>query len=83
MAIYATIMLANALAYGALLLTVRAQHQPGSLPAAFGRRCIGINLVAVAVYALAIPAAFVSPVLSLAMNFAVTLMYITPLPRPE
>jgi uncharacterized membrane protein len=82
-AVYATIMLANALAYGALLMAIRAQHDPAELPAAFGRRCIAINVIAGAVYALAIPAAFVSQVLSLAMNFAMTLIYMTPLPRPE
>jgi uncharacterized membrane protein len=82
-AVYATVMLANAAAYGALLLAIRAQHDPAALPAAFGRRCLTVNLVAGVVYALAIPAAFIAPALSLGMNFAVTLMYLTPLPRPE
>ena len=42
-----------------------------------------LNLAALAVYAAAIPAAYVSPLLSLGMNFAVTLIYITPYARPE
>jgi uncharacterized membrane protein len=82
-AVYASVMLANALAFGALFSAIRAQHDPNDLPAAFSRRCLTINLIAVVVYALAIPVAFVSPALSLAMNFAMTMMYMTPLPRPE
>jgi hypothetical protein len=37
----------------------------------------------VTVYALAIPAAFFHPTLSLAMIFAMTLTYVTPLVRPD
>jgi len=82
-AFYAGVMLANGVIYGALDAAIRAQHPPGERPPAFGRRTRLINLGAGVTYALAIPAAYLSPILSLVMNFAVSVVYMTPWARPE
>ncbi len=81
-ALYAAVMLANALAYWLLASAIQAQYRGGPMPPAFGRRARLVNYAAVTVYALAIPAAYLNPTLALAMIFAVSLTYMTPLPRP-
>jgi uncharacterized membrane protein len=42
-----------------------------------------VNLAALAVYVLAIPAALINPLLSLALNLTVSVVYFTPYPRPD
>ena len=76
-------MPANGFAYWALGAAIADQYDPTALPAAFNRRIVIVNAATLVIYALAIPAACVSPALSLAMNFAMTLFYMTPLQRPE
>ena len=82
-AVYAAVMLANALAYALLSAVILAQYRGEPRPRAFGRVPQAISAAAVTVYALAIPAAFFHPTLSLAMIFAMTLTYVTPLVRPD
>jgi uncharacterized membrane protein len=82
-AIYASVMLCNGFAYWALGAAIADQYEPSALPALFSRRIVIVNAATLTVYALAIPVAFVQPALSLAMNFAMTLLYMTPLQRPE
>ena len=79
----AAVMLANALAYALLSAVILAQYRGEPRPRAFGRVPQAISAAAVTVYALAIPAAFFHPTLSLAMIFAMTLTYVTPLVRPD
>jgi uncharacterized membrane protein len=82
-ALYASVMLCNGFAYWALGAAIADQYDPSALPPAFSRRIVIVNAATLVVYALAIPAAFVQPALSLAMNFAMTLLYMTPLQRPR
>ena len=82
-AVYAAVMLVNGLVYGVLAAAVRAQYAPGQRPPALGSRPLLINVGAGVTYVLAIPVAYLSPTLSLAMNFAVTLVYMTRWARPE
>jgi len=81
-AVYAAVMLVAGLVYGALAAAVRAQYAPDERPPAMGRRPLLINTGAAVTYTLAIPAAYLSPALSLAMNFAVSLVYMTRWARP-
>jgi uncharacterized membrane protein len=83
MAVYAAVMLANALAFTGLALAIRRQHDPSERPAGFRGTARIINLGGLVAYAAAIPLAFALPTLSLALIFAVCLIYMTPLPRPE
>jgi uncharacterized membrane protein len=82
-AMYAAVMLVSGLAYGALAAAVRAQYPPGQRPPALGSRTLLINAGAAVTYVLAIAAAYLSPILSLAMNFAVSLVYMSRWSRPE
>ena len=82
-AVYAAVMLVSGLVYGVLAAAVRAQYPPGQRPPALGSRTLLINAAAAVTYILAIPAAYVSPVLSLALNFAVSIAYMTRWARPE
>ena len=82
-AVYAAVMLANGMAYALLSAVIMAQYKGEPKPAAFGRVPMLINAGAVVLYALAIPAAFFHPTVSLAMIFAVSLVYVSPLVRPQ
>ena len=81
-AVYAGVMLANALAYSVLGLAIEAQHEVPSAVAAFGPRVRLAGYVAAGAYALAMPAAFLHPGVSLALIFLVSVYYMTPTARP-
>ena len=83
MAVYAAVMLANALAFSLLAVAIQRQHDPAERPRAFRGLARAINLAGLAAYTAAIPLAFVLPTLSLALITAVCVAYVTPLPRPE
>jgi uncharacterized membrane protein len=80
---YATIMLLAGFAFWSLAMGIKAQYEPGPEPAAFTPRNELINAGALAVYALAIPVAFLNQVAALALILACALMYVTPLTRPD
>ena len=82
-ALYAAIMLANGAAYGALTFAIRAQYPADAPPPVFRGAAVAINFAAIGLYVLAIPAAYLSPLLSLAMNLAVSFVYMSALARPE
>jgi uncharacterized membrane protein len=82
MALYAVVMLCNGLAYWALAEAIRSQHPRDAIPAAFRGRAALLNFGAIAAYTVAVPAAFVSPLISLALLLLVDLAYVTPLARP-
>lgn len=82
-AVYAAVMLGAGLGYNLLALAIRAQYGQERLPPALSRRGLLLNAGALAIYALAIPAAWLSPLLSLALIFAPCVLFITPLTRPS
>jgi uncharacterized membrane protein len=82
-AVYAGVMFANALAYHGLMLSIVAQYPPGERPAFFAPPLQLAGAAAAVLYAVAIPVAYFSPALSLAVNFAVSVFYMTPIPRPR
>src|SRR5690348_17185798 len=81
-AVYAAVMLVNALAYTLLARAIEAQHHASERPPAFQQRSRIVGYAAAAAYAAAIPAAFFDPWISLALIFAVSLYYMTPISRP-
>jgi uncharacterized membrane protein len=81
-AIYAVVMLLNGLAYFWLTLSIAAQHPKGEPPAWVAPQRLA-GYFAAATYVIAIPAAYVHPALSLALNVAVSVFYATPIPRPR
>jgi uncharacterized membrane protein len=82
-AIYAGVMLANGLAYALLSMVILAQYRGEPRPKAFGPIPLLISAGAVTIYALAIPVAYFHPTLSLAMLFAVNIVYVSTLVRPD
>ncbi len=82
MALYAVVMLANGVAYWALAAAIMAQHPPTAIPAVFLGRARALNVGAITAYVLAVPLAFVSPLISLALLLVVDILYVTPLARP-
>ncbi len=81
-AFYAGVMLANALSYWLLSHAIESQHARADEPLAFRRRVRLAGNVAAVGYALAIPAAFLHPAISLGLAAAISVYYMTPLPRP-
>ena len=80
----AGIMASCGLAFWALRSAIAQHiHDPDELATFNYGRAKVINAVAVATYALAIPAAYIHPLLSLAMNLAISILYMTPLARPD
>jgi uncharacterized membrane protein len=80
----AAVMLACGGAFYALRLAIGRHIRDPAEAAVFSEgRAAWINLAGLAVYALAIPAAYVSPLLSLGMSFTLSGLYITPYPRPD
>ena len=75
-------LLASAASYGALTTLIEAQHPRHDQTRAFRRGVRFAGYATMAVYALAIPSAFVNPVISLVIIFAVNVYYMSPLPRP-
>jgi uncharacterized membrane protein len=83
-AVDAAVMLACGCAFFSLRLAIGRHLRDEREAAVFGQGRAGwVNLAALGVYALAIPAAFISPLLSLAMNLTISLVYFTPYPRPD
>lgn len=82
-AIFAAALLATGLAFATLAISVRAQYEATNMPAALRGRVAWIHAAAQITHALAIPAAFVHPVLALTMLLAPSLIYITNLTRPQ
>jgi uncharacterized membrane protein len=82
-AIYAATMLAAGLGYSILSLAIRAQYVGEPAPAAMQRRGLLLNIAALGAYALAIPAAWLNPLISVALIFAPCVAYLTPLARPS
>lgn len=83
MAAYASALLVAGLAFAALSVAVGAQYDAAEKPTAFRAGALRIHLAAQVTNALAIPAAFIEPRLSLAMMFAVGVLYTTRLARPR
>jgi uncharacterized membrane protein len=81
-AVYGSVLLASALAYTILQATViRHQGAHSKLASAVGRDVKG--KISPVLYAVAIPAAFVSPWISCGLYVAVALMWLAPDPRIE
>ena len=81
-AVYAAVMLVAGLGYNALAVSIRAQYREAP-PPALQRRAMLMNAAALSIYALAIPAAWISPPMSLALIFAPCLLFVTRLARPS
>ena len=82
MAIYGVILLAAAFAYGFLVRTlIAAPGQSDTLATALGDNFKG--RISPLIYALAIPVAFVAPLVSFALYVTVAAMWIVPDPRIE
>jgi uncharacterized membrane protein len=83
-AIDASIMLGCGPGYWALRVAIsRHIRDPKELEVFNQGRAQAISLIAVAAYAASIAVAFVEPLLAMAINVAVSIMYMTPYARPE
>jgi uncharacterized membrane protein len=82
-ATYAMAMLTSSVAMAVLALSIRAQYKSADIPAAFGGRVSLAHAAAQVITALAIPAAFIQPVLALLIVLVPSVIYITRLTRPQ
>jgi uncharacterized membrane protein len=80
----AVVMLVCGAAYLNLRIAIGRHVRSPDEAAVFNEgRARWVNLAALVAYVLAIPAAFIHPLLSLALNLSVSAVYFTPYPRPD